>query len=250
MPGGGAPKRRYPASMAEGPDQPVEMLRERCGARGLDLVHAFRVSWYNDSVEDPRQRLPDLGRSDALGVVIGNSQKLWPIFRRALDADPKLRACADPVDNYVTQAVGEAVGELSLHNEVRWAHALEPAPLPIQRVAHAAGLAQLAPSHLSVHPEHGPWIALRAVVVMDAQGPEGPPQPAPDPCAGCDKPCLGALQRAIAATGAAEQRAPLEQFWGAWLAVRDACPIGTSSRYDDEQIEYHYTKARRLLGLA
>ena len=31
-----------------------------------------------------------------------------------------------------------------------------------------AGLAHTSPSYLSIHPEHGPWIGLRAVIVLDA----------------------------------------------------------------------------------
>jgi methylmalonic aciduria homocystinuria type C protein len=30
--------------------------------------------------------------------------------------------------------------------------------------------------------------------------------------------------------------------WRSWLAVRDACPVGRSARYAEEQIAYHYTK--------
>lgn len=43
--------------------------------------------------------------------------------------------------------------------------------LSFQRLAHESGLAFLNPAcHLCVHPVYGPWISLRAVVVLDAPG--------------------------------------------------------------------------------
>jgi methylmalonic aciduria homocystinuria type C protein len=39
----------------------------------------------------------------------------------------------------------------------------------------------------------------------------------------------------------------VSESWRLWLAVRDACPVGRSSRYPDEQCEYHYRPSRSLL---
>ncbi len=50
----------------------------------------------------------------------------------------------------------------------------------MQRLAHASGLARLSPSHLSVHGTDGPWIALRAAVVIDIEGQSGPPREPPN----------------------------------------------------------------------
>jgi hypothetical protein len=50
------------------------------------------------------------------------------------------------------------------------------------------------------HAEYGPWLALRAVVVVDADGPTGDRVRAHDPCTPVPKPCLAAFDRAVAAT--------------------------------------------------
>lgn len=101
-------------------------------------------------------------------------------------------------------------------------------------MAEAIGFAALSPSHLSLHPEHGPWIGLRAIVIAERpyEGPARPPLPRP--CDGCERPCMGALDEALARGDAAS--------WRDWLAVRDACPVGRGSRYGAAQIRYHYTK--------
>jgi methylmalonic aciduria homocystinuria type C protein len=220
----------------------------RCAVAGLDLVHPFCVAWFNDGAA-ASERLPDFGRTDALALLIGNTRGLWPRFLDAWRHDPGLRAEANPIECYTTRVVSAALAELPLRWRVRWAHAPAPHRPPMQRLAHRAGLAHLAPCALNVHAVYGPWIALRAVVVLDTPGPAGsPPDPA-NPCPDCATACLPAFARAAAALrddpGAAFG---LGDTWRLWLAVRDACPIGRDHRYSDAQIAYHYRNDRRVLA--
>lgn len=209
---------------------------------GLDLVHPFAVAWFNAAVE-PAQRLPDLGRGDALGLLVGNTRALWAPFLAACRADAALRDAADPIERYTEARVVPAVAALGRRSALRWAH--DPAPrLAIQRLADATGLAPLSPVGLNVHPVYGPWFALRAAVVLDAAGPAGA-APAPAlPCPDCAHACVPAFERARAAQGG---RLAIAATWRLWLAVRDACPIGRAFRYDEAQIRYHYARDRSAL---
>lgn len=223
-----------------------EQVRAACAARGLDLAGSLRVGWYNDAV-GADYRLPDLGRASALAVVVGNTRALWPRLAEALAQDPSLAAEPDPVDRYCERVMQAAMAGISRSWVVRFAHDPPPRRVAMQRLAHVAGLAYLTPSHLSVHPVHGPWIALRAVVVVDAGGPPGPPPALAPPCdcaAYCGPHLRTALARARVQVPGSEQ---VEADWRAWLAVRDACPVGRAHRYADDQIRYHYTKDRRCL---
>lgn len=227
----------------------VERIAARCRPAGLDLLRAFQVGWYNRAVEEP-YRLPDLGHPSRLGVLIGNTRALWAPFLAALRRDPARLDAAEPLDDYVMATVTDALRPLPLRWHVRWAHDAA-APVAMQRLAHVAGLAHLAPSHLSVHQVYGPWVALRAAVVIDTHGPPDPP-PAPDnPCADCEHHCMAAYRRAVEAAGdATATHAALAGHWTAWLAVRDACQTGRSHRYGDDQVRYHYTKDREVLRAA
>jgi methylmalonic aciduria homocystinuria type C protein len=216
-------------------------LAAALAAPGLDIVHPFPVAAFNDRA-DAAQRLPDLGRADALGVLIGNTRALWAPFVAACAADPALRASADPVDRYVERCVGAAVDALGIRGIVRWAHA-PPPRLPIQRLADATGLAPLSPVGLNVHPVYGPWLALRAAVVLDVAAPPALPAAAL-PCGDCPRTCGPAFDRARAAQ---RGRFGLARTWRLWLAVRDACPIGRAHRYDEAQIRYHYARDRAAL---
>ena len=231
-------------------DRVAADLTRRCRPAGLDLVHSLCVSWYNDRVEPPF-RLPDFGRPGTLAIVIGNTRVLWPRFVEALRVAPERLGADDPLEAYVMENVRTALAPLSAAWEVRWAHETTPAPVAMQRLAHAAGLAYLAPSHLSVHPVYGPWIALRAVVLVDIDGPPGEPPTVASPCDDCERTCMVAFQHALDAAGHDIQtHDALEAHWKLWLAVRDACPTGRAYRYDDEQARYHYTKDRAILRRA
>jgi hypothetical protein len=166
---------------------------------------------------------------------------------RAVREDALLEAAEHPLDNYVEKAIGAAFAELvTARHALHWAHRMTPTPIAIQRIAHASGLAHLSPSHLSVHRELGPWFALRAVAVVDVEGPRGERPFAYDPCTACGKPCLAALDRALALSGAPRE-GDVEREWQAWADVRDVCPEGKPQRYGDDQLRYHYTKDRSIL---
>jgi len=224
----------------------VDALRKGCTGVGLDLVQPFAAAVYNRAVP-PEWRIEDFGRPRALGVLFGNTRALWQPFLRAVAAEAELAADQHPLERYLRERLVPLVTAASdRRHRLYWAHETRPA-LPIQRLAELVGLASLSPSHLSIHPQHGPWLALRAVLVLDVDGPDAPAPALESPCPACHKPCLPALERALGETGAELGSATIAANAGAWIAVRDACPVGRASRYGERQLCYHYTKDRKLL---
>lgn len=217
-------------------------LGSACAEAGLDLSAAFNVRKYNLQAFG-NERLFDFDRPDALGILVGNTRRLWPVFKRALEANAALRADANPLDTYVTaQLRALAAKALQRPFQIVFAHATSPKPFPIQRLAEAIEFAALSPSHLAVHPLHGPWLALRAVVLVDAEGPPPSLQRLVSPCRGCSAPCVPALRRAVELTPPPLSEDSIAEHAADWIAIRDACPVGRASRYEDEQLTYHYTK--------
>jgi cyanocobalamin reductase (cyanide-eliminating) / alkylcobalamin dealkylase len=191
-------------------------------AGGLDLVAP--------SSEDGR-----------LALVVGNSRALWPRFKAWLAADRTRIELAHPLETYVEAVVGPVVV-----GSIRYAHD-GPPWLPIQRLAERAGLAWLAPSNLAIHPVYGPWISLRAYVVVDVAGPEVAPPPAPT-CAGCPTGCMPAFEKARRTLDPEDAGSSARASWQDWLAVRDACPIGREHRFEEDHIRYGYTKDRSVFS--
>ncbi len=176
---------------------------------------------------------------------------------------------SEPLDGYVRESIAEAAKLIrdgsAPHNCPRiwlgYAHTLDPCPLPIQRLAELSGLASLGPSGLVVHPQYGPWIGLRALILVDTEPLSQVPFGPPFTCTGCHQPCVAPFQAALnKSTRAAEERlgSPYanEETRSSnsnartWLAVRDACPLGREYRYEEEQIVYHYDKDASVLSEA
>ncbi len=198
---------------------------------------------YN-ATANKNERLFELGRSDGLGILVGNTRRLWPRFMQAFQADATLQADAHPLDTYVTGRLRAlAARELGTGTQLVFAHATFPKAFPIQRLAEAVDYAALSPCHLSIHPAHGPWLALRAVVLVDVEGPAWQPARLASPCRGCSEPCMPALARAREASGTPLSAPSIAAHADAWIAIRDACPVGRGARYHEEQLAYHYRKA-------
>jgi hypothetical protein len=217
----------------------VKLFERVCGAAGFDLVHPFNVGTYNASVDQP-ERLVTFEEPNALGVLIGNTRALWPKLTRAFEANPSAYG-RDPVDAYTTESllsIAPLLGDLT--TRFLFSHIKVPHPYPIQRLAERVGFATLSPSHLAIHPLHGPWIALRAVAVIDVPGPTTPLPVLRSPCERCDAPCLPKLQQALSTSPGPLTSAAIAANASAWIAVRDACPVGRSSRYGSAQLAYHY----------
>jgi|CXWL01.1.fsa_nt_gi methylmalonic aciduria homocystinuria type C protein len=212
--------------------QVVERIVSSCAAAGLDLNATSSVGSYNAVVDRPFH-LP--GADDSLTIVVGNTRAIWPHIGEFVRAQPS--PPPDPVDTYVESVIRSATSGCTELIDVRYAHESPPRRIAIQRLAHVAGLAWLSPSHLCIHPTFGPWIALRAAIVLDMPAPPArQPLAAPCDCAGA---CAPLLAEALAAAERVDS-ASVRSSWRRWLAMRDACPVGRRHRYDDDQIEYHY----------
>jgi methylmalonic aciduria homocystinuria type C protein len=191
---------------------------------GFDITHRFDAA---AAAREPG--LAMLASDERLGILIGNTRALWPRFTEAM-RDPALAAEPDPLDRYTERQVAAAFPDARVY----YAHRRHDGEfLPLQRLAVVTGLGALSASNLVIHPDYGPWLALRAVVVV----PGNPPARAPiaQPCR-CDASCGAALAAAQRSTD-----------WHDWLAVRDRCSL-RAWRYSDDQIRFHYEAATAHLA--
>jgi cyanocobalamin reductase (cyanide-eliminating) / alkylcobalamin dealkylase len=200
---------------------------ENLARAGFDLVHRFDVRACATEIG-----IPALG-TGALGVFVGNTRALWPIFSAARTTDPELASSSDPLELYTERMIDRVAAALPEARLFYSHRQYDGAFLPLQRLAVAAGIGALSPTHLVIHPIYGPWFALRAVIVCDGQPPA---RTSVARACTCDARCTAAFDRALASSG--------PERWRAWLAVREACTVGRDYRYSDEQIAYHYSFLR------
>lgn len=223
---------------------------------GFDLVAHTTVAAYHralgDRGDDPAFRLPEAPSGPSRAVVlVGNSRAVWAPFTATLAAEPARRVEAHPFDRWTSEVLRRVVvGVVGPHVafDLRFAFEGGVRAFSAQHLAQACGLACLGPAGLAVHPTLGPWFSLRAAIVCALPGREAPaPTPLCERCA--DKPCLQALATATAERPVSDlAHAAVRERWRAWLAVRDACPIGRDRRYGDAQIRWHYAHDRAALA--
>jgi hypothetical protein len=216
----------------------TRIVREALSGTGIELVASCGIEAYD-------RRAPEALRSPAIlpgarGVVVAGSAgpRLWRRFRERMQAAPAEWSAPHPYDAFVAETVSAA--DRALEREgvrfVRFEAAFHaPVRADFVALAQLAALGTAGPFGLLIHPEHGAWWALRGAWVVDAEvEPAATPRP---PCAGCAAPCVGGWENA----GGLAARATPE--------VRGRCVVGQASRYDDDQIGYHYDRAATVARL-
>jgi hypothetical protein len=232
--------------------QARDILQERIAPFGFEVLGAVASDVYNASLDDKladyRIALADHDRP-SVALVVGNTRRLWPLFLEAF-ATTSLADEANPLDAYSRRHIGAAAdqvaSELGVVHAVRFSFDPPPNTVAIQRLTALAGVAEVAPIGLCVHPAYGPWFSLRAAVVLGIAGPAA--STAGATCSTCtSKPCLGPREQVMALGASGFSRELLAEHWQTWLAMRDACPVGRAERYGDLQVRYHYLKDRSVL---
>lgn len=199
--------------------------------------------------EVPGGELPE-GVSAHYVVLIGTAGgEGFDVFERARREEP------DPMDRWAKRVIDPVASVLG----ARAAYPSDKPYLPFQRWAQRAEDVHPSPLGMLIHPVHGLWHAYRGALLF-AGVVEGLPQRSgrPSPCESCaEKPCLTACP-VDAFTGtsydvaacAGHLRAGTEpRCVSRGCRARDACPVGTASRYGNAQIRFHmraFAKARGI----
>jgi len=183
----------------------------------------------------------DVGRYQSL-VMLGHvGSTLWEkVVRFELER-------TNPFDEVVIELLGAWFGEH--HPEAEW-EVLYPgtALLPLGRLAESAGWGSPSPLGLTVHPEHGLWMAHRVVALTNMGFDWAQPPAQLHPCDTCDgRPCESACPvGAVSFTagfdirGCGGHRIATGSECAYQCLARIACPIGALNRYVDDQMRYHY----------
>ncbi len=191
------------------------------GRYGFDIVAPCQLKHYNR--ECPTDWQLD-GKPQDLVLLIGNTKEMWPHFTDAYANSGELARRSDPLDHWVEEALGPCARD---GQRLYYGHRDQ---VDMRRLATVTGVGRVGEAGLIVHPIFGPWLALRAALVVPERGPSNVTKP--------DKSC-------VCESGCQVVRG--ENNWKLWLARRDACPVGRAHRYSEQQIKYHYTKDKNLL---
>jgi hypothetical protein len=222
---------------------------------GLNLVGVASVTSYDAQVAPERRLAPRLEGAESVIVVGNGGGAFWGAYRRACAAEPTRATRADPLDGFTREVVEAACAPLSDPQAMRilFPFGFE-GMVSFTRLAVLAGLGSPSLLGVLVHPMYGPWIALRAAILVRERLEAPRPADGFDPCPTCrDRPCITACPAgAVDAAGwsvprCAGYRARSDDPCATRCHARVACVLGPEHRYPDEALAYHQSRAREPL---
>jgi len=225
---------------------------------GLNLVGTTAIDAYDAGVPPPLglQRLLPAAKT---AIVIGNGGgAFWVAFRDFCRERPEHEREPDPIDAFTRRAVETAMATtMDPGAPVRLLYPFRypDEPVSFMRLAECAGLGRRSVLGVLIHPRFGPWIALRAALLVPAILTASRPADGFDPCPDCtERACMAACPAgAVTAAGwnvprCATHRLQTEDTCAARCHARFDCVIGRPHRYPPDALAYHQRRA--LAGLA
>lgn len=198
-------------------------------------------------------------------VVIGNGgRRFWTVYREHLTQHPEQADVEHPLDaftTYVMATVAVPVADrLGAHPSLRMPFQPTSPPLSFVHLAEAAGLGRRGLLGVLIHPEFGPWMALRGALLVDAAPAAPRPAAGFDPCPGCrDRPCITACPgAAVSAPDGWDVPACIDFRVASGDAnpcadrchARVACVYGRSHCYPPDALAHHQQRAFAVMRRA
>jgi hypothetical protein len=215
----------------------TEIVRTALAGSGIERIASCDVARY-DRVAPAGYQSAEL-LPGARGLVVAGSAgpTLFRAFRARMREQPKLWERSDPYDAFVSTLLERADAALTAAG-IRFrrfeAAVRAPVQLDFLALARLVGLGSQSPFRLYVDETVGPWWALRCAWLVDAE--VEPPLPHRPPCESCAAPCVGGWHNTADIPPATAE-------------VRSRCIYGQAYRYDEDQIAYHYDRARTTLKM-
>jgi len=226
-------------------------------ASGFNLAGCLGIAAY-DEIAPAGWRSERLLPAAGSAILLGTGGRA---LGHALDAAPEPADAQNPVDSFTLKTVAVLVEALRdaghetrsfSYAELRGSDgALSDSGEFISMIALAgrAGLGVTGRLGILLHPEYGPWFAVRVLLLSTLVLRETAMDASFDPCAGCPKPCADACLGAAFPQGAldvglcfdARERVSACQ---SSCAARRACVLGVEHGYEPKQEAYFMRRAR------
>lgn len=246
--------------------QLLASCREHALRQGFELFGVVRAQTF-DRCQPAGRRVTDLAPGAGTALVIGHGGPAGWERMVEVDGEPgSARPGHDPIDAFSRRTGEELVHLLADAGcEARVVLPSDRCTLNFLQLGEESGFGTISPAiGLLVHPRFGPWVSLRAAILVQGQ-PFGDSAWSHSiaceyqPCTGCKRPCL----EACPADAYTERGFPPDldkcishrQTGGCTRGcdVRRACPVGADYRYgpDEERFRHSYSlfAMRRMFGL-
>ena len=231
-------------------------------AFGLNLVGVARAADY-DALVPPKYRLAGGADAHRSAIVIGNGGgAFWSAYRAHAAAHPDFAARPHPLDDFTAEVMRERILPLAARAgvaaDLRLPFRDDDPPLSFVHLAEAAGLGRRSLLAVLIHPEFGPWIALRGALLVDADLTAARPAAHFDPCSGCvERPCITACPAAAVSHPGGwdvgrciDHRIAHASDCPDRCEARVACVYGRAHRYPADAMMHHHHRAFAVMRRA
>lgn len=227
---------------------------------GLNLIGAAPIAAY-DALVPESHRLFGRGTTARAAIVIGHGGgAFWSAYRDHLTRHPEWEQRADPLDDFTAEIMARRAlalaARLGVPAELRLPFRSSDPPLSFVHLAEAAGLGRRGLVGVLIHPEFGPWIALRGALLVGEEITAPRPAAGFDPCPSCaDRPCIAACPgAAVGHPGGWDiprciaHRLAQPADCTDRCHARVACVYGRYHRYADGELAYHQRRAFTVMA--
>jgi hypothetical protein len=209
------------------------LVREALHGSGVELVGSCPIAAYDAAAPEALRSASLMPGARGLVVAGSAGTALWRLFCARREAPSSARLDEPhPYDAFVASLLDRADDALARAGVRfrRFEAAFHASPrVDFITLGRLTGLGSPGPFRLLIHETHGAWWALRGAWLVDVEV-DLPASHRP-PCEGCAAPCVGGWERAGGITAATPE-------------VRGRCVVGQASRYDDDQIAFHYDRSK------
>ena len=238
---------------------PSAELPEELGRAGFNAFGVLTAERYDVLVPAAWRCEALLPRAVSALVLATGGPACFGAFERArASGDPRFESGAsDPLDAFVRERLGQAAAQWSAAGfETRCLAPGErrgepPAFADFVALGRACGLGTPSRLGLLLHPQFGPWMAIRGLMLATRPLSPSSPIEGGGPCQGCPAPCTAACP--VAAPGASgfdALRCRSEQSRGgacrSRCAARHACIVGQEHAYSADAEAHHMLAALEL----
>jgi hypothetical protein len=213
-------------------------------AAGLNLRGALSAAHY-DALVPAAWRTAALLPDARTALVVGSGGRaLWSALRAA----PEFDAASDPVETYTARVLDALAGDLSrAGHPSRVLYPMEQRGgvwADFVALAREAGLGASSRLGLLLHPIYGPWLSIRAVLLIGLECPAGAPLNGFDPCERCATPCAeacpgGAVRPEGISARVCYETQRTEPACALRCNARRACVVGQEHAYAAEAEAHH-----------
>lgn len=173
-------------------------------------------------------------------VLAHGGKKLWSAFKKSGIKSE------NPIDGFTCQTIQHFFNDRhkGMHYEILYPNG---PMLDLQKLGALAGWHHPSPFMVGINQNWGPWFAYRAVILADSDFDLTTREKNPSPCDSCsDKPCITKCPGKAYEKGqlilkkCIDYRKQTPSHCKDKCLSRLACPVGSSHRYEKDQMAYHY----------